>query len=478
MLLIDKQFSFEPAFACSRQILRDRKTLFYVTCVTMLLSSGVHATPFADQHMTFSIDVQGPTAGTGIPDSFSGLPIRGSDILTPSWKGPPGPNPAGSFGPFPLSQPGIYIRPPIIQSSPFLNNFNGWAEVDALSFGHDPLYAPDGHCFGYGCWHIFSVDEFAIGLPGTDLRTEGALGNMEASADTFRSSELKLPTTAVLGRNSYYTDGDGREFRDFSQGVGLIEPNFPTPLSGGIPGQIDLGDNLDAVDFVKKLSDVNPPFYGSLDSAFYDPLETGLVAWPPNYSTAASNGVVGGDVLVGFEGGGAALYASAIQLGLDRFGPDTDDLDALKLHENGIDGYQQSLVPFDWINGQADMLLFSIRRNSATISLLDSIFGLPIEEGDILTTSCPAGSLLPNGTVCFGGSAPGIFVAAESLGLATVRSGTAASYGVINPIYGIDVWADDLDAYDQVVPEPHIITLLMIGLIGMVLMLRRHTALV
>jgi hypothetical protein len=357
-----------------------------------------------------------------------------------------------------------------VAPSPFLNETNGWGELDALSFGHDPLDVPFDNPYSY----VFSVDEFAIGLPDTAVRIEGAWGNLEASADTFitkKPSPLPEPPPPLgdFGTNAAFTDGDS---------VGLIEPNPPIPWDGGIPGQIDPGDNLDAVDFGTLLSDQFGPLYGSGDSAFDDPLDT--VALPPNYGTAAANGFVGGDVFVG-TAAGLALYAPAPMLGLDLIaGPDSDDLDALKLHENSIDGYQASIVPFDWIDGTTDMLLFSVRRGSALIGFLDSIFGVPIEEGDILTTPCPAGSVLPDGTVCAGGSLPGIFTAAEWLGLATVRShlllGTdIASYGVINPAYGIDVWADDLDAVDQV-PEPGTLALLMAGLGGLAGVRRRRKA--
>jgi len=468
MILLNRRFTFESAPG----FIRVGRMFFCFIFATLLFSSVANATFRETRYMTFSIDVQGPTAGTGVPDSFNWLPIRGTDILTPFWPGPPGPNRAELSGQLPLSQPGIYIRPDGMPS-PFLDIFNGWGEGDALSYGNDPMDEPTGNCFGYGCLHIFSVDEFAIGLPGTDLRLEGALGRGEAAADTFRSHELELPTAPLQGWNRQYTDGDGIGLGEFPfRGIGLVEPPNPaTALSSGRPGQIVPGDNLDAVDFGKKIDDVGYPFYASLDSIFLDPLET--FGAPPNYATAAANGIVGGDVVLVTEESGF-LYASASQLGLDIFGPDTDDLDALKLLENGVGGYQQSIVPFDWISGQTDMLLFSVRRNSSTISILDSILGLPIEEGDILTTSCPAGSVLPDGTVCVGGSAPGIFVAAESLGLATVRSGTAMSYGVINPIYGRDVWADDLDAYDQVVPEPRAIELLVMGFIGVTVAVRRR----
>ena len=329
----------------------------------------------------------------------------------------------------------------------------GYVELDALSYGNDPIDEP----FQNGdIYHVFSVDEFAIGLPGSAVRVEGALGNMEASADTFIQVKTDFPTPPILGDNRAFTDGDGVT-PSGAPGVGLIEPNPATvgsyvPPAGPAIDARDPGDNLDAVDFDTTLEEVAAgPIYFSLDSNFADPLETALGAPGPNTGTALANGFVGGDVIVNpAPGAPNVLYASAAALGLDLLGADTDDLDALKLWENGIDGYQASVVPFDWVGGATDMLLYSVRRNSAIIGTLDSIFGIPIEEGDILTTPCPAGTVLPDGTVCAGGPAPGIFTAAEWLGLATVRSGTGASWGVINPQYGQDVWADNLDAYDQV----------------------------
>ena len=167
-------------------------------------------------------------------------------------------------------------------------------------------------------------------------------------------------------------------------------------------------------------------------------------------------------------------------MGLEPNGADTDDLDALKLWENGVDGYQASDVPFDWMTGLTDMLLFSVRRGSAIIGTNDSIFGAPIEEGDVLTTPCSAGSSLPDGTTCVGGGAPGIFTAAEWLGLATVRSGTFATWfdqnndPIINPAYNANQWADDLDALDQKVPLPGTLALLGLGLGGFAAIRRRR----
>jgi len=421
---------------------------------SVMLSANVYALPTPFQPMTFSVDAQGPTAAGGFgnfPEAF---------ILTPATCPSPGPCTPGAPPPPQTSIP----QGPVI------------GELDALSYGNDPLDVPSGNCNGQPCFHVFSVDEFAIGLPGSAVRTEGALGNQQASADTFITPKLPLPTPPLPGTNASFTDGDGIA-PSGAPGVGLIEPNPPTTGSGGefVFGQIDPGDNLDALDFDTTADELEGPVFISLDSAFGDPLEGGPV---PNYATAATGNAggsfVGGDVLVWnpdpAPGIRLAPYALAPLLGLDLLGPDTDDLDALKLAENGIADYQPSIVPFDWLTGATDMLLYSVRRGSSIIglNLVDSIFGIPIEEGDILTTPCPAGAVLPDGTVCVGGGTPGIFVSAEALGLATVRSGTGATWGVANLQWGgQDIWADDLDAYDQKVPEPGTLALLIAGFGGL-----------
>ncbi len=199
-------------------------------------------------------------------------------------------------------------------------------------------------------------------------------------------------------------------------GLGLTEPTLPTP-----PPMPSTGDDLDALDDCgTNFPMVMFPVYFSLDSAFFDPKEGAPLA-----GSAAANGFVGGDVLVTVTSGASPIvYASAAMLGLDQLMPDRDDLDALVLAENGVTGYQRSLTPYDWLTGSPDMLLFSVRRASAIIGSLDSIFGLPIEEGDVLVPPVAGG----NGN-------PGIFIAAERLGLRTLRA--------------FDPCGDDLDALDH-----------------------------
>jgi hypothetical protein len=375
--------------------------------------------------MTFSVDFQGRTVQAAVLDSFFGVPITDGDILTPTLPGPPGPNPP-SFGLLP--PPGIEIGslPGAIGVVPGgLGIFTGlfFTELDALSYGRDG-----------GDTLYFSVDEFASGVPTAfpDVFSEGALGASEASADVFAylGPVVAGPPGPPLG-NTLAVDGDG--LAAGLPGVGLIEPNPPTPGSS-----VDPGDNLDAVDLGTTFVDLTGRVFFSLDSGFLDSLE----GFPVNSSTAAVNGFSGADVLVSFAGGFPALAIPAGILGLDVFGFDTDDLDALAFDD--ADG-SLSFTP-------GELILFSVRRDSAVIGVPDSLFGVPIEEGDVLTV--PA----------FVGGFPALFIAAESLGLATIRSGAAGPFG-----------SDDLDALDvKLVPEPGGLTALAPGIAMLALLYRRR----
>ena len=390
----------------------------------LAFAAAFTATPALALGTTFSIDWQSPSVG--LVDGFLGVPIDEGSVLTPTLPGPPGPNPAA---PGPLPPPGVEVG--ALPGSPgvfpgglgILPGAFGFLELDALSYGHD---ATSGS-------FVFSVDEFAAGVPGPappEVFTEGVLGASEASADVFRYLGPVAPTPPgpVIGNTAFI---DGNCFvPSGAPGLGLIEPNPPTPFL--VP---DPGDNLDALDVDTSLADLGGAIYFSLDSFFPDLLE---VSPPANSGTALGNGFSGADVLVSFAGGLPFVAIPAFTLGLDLFGFDTDDLDALVAADTTGDG-------------ALDTVYFSVRRGSAVIGAPDSAFGLPIEEGDILTLPFAPG--LP----------PAIFIAAEALGLGTLRSGTAGPFG-----------ADDLDALDILaVPEPGAGLLVGIGLATLLRMRRR-----
>jgi len=179
----------------------------------------------------------------------------------------------------------------------------------------------------------------------------------------------------------------------------LLEPSPP-----GGPGGLG-GDELDALDGSHDAPVIGGPVYFSLDQA-----------------SAAAHGFEGADVLRTGPGG-PVVFAPANALGLDRFGDGTDELDALVLWDDGDGQYDPWLELFSW-GPNADMLLFSVAPGSPVIGRPDSIFGQPIAPGDLLVPPTN------------GGNWPGIFIAAERLGLRTLRAGYPE--------------ADDLDAADVV----------------------------
>ncbi|MEZ5975562.1 MAG: hypothetical protein R3F33_06345 [Planctomycetota bacterium] len=369
--------------------------------IALSLAAGTtFAASASGQGTLFSVDWQGPSVGT--PDSTTLTPITSGDLLT-------APGGVPSLGP--LAPPSIFLSHgptglglfPACVGVP--GGLNCPVDVDALSLGLDDPLAPTGVFAGH---LIFGVDRFAGGVgplpPG--VTSESPSG--DSATDVFTNVN-PIPAAPVPPGPSFWNvgrfDGNGMPSATgfTSPGLGLVEPSFPVPMPA------NPGDNLDALDHVPG-NWGGGAIYFSLDDAFLDPA-TGF----PNNASAQAHGFFGGDVLVSFPGGVPVVYAPMPFLGLGlTTGP--DDLDALCLWENGDGIFQPSQLPYDWMNGQTDMLLFSVRRGSPIIGSPDSIFGIPIEEGDILTTPLVFGGLSPF---------PGIFISAESLGLRTLRSGTA-----------------------------------------------------
>jgi hypothetical protein len=317
-------------------------------------------------------------------------------------------------------------------------------EIDALSYGRER-----------GEQLIFSVDDFSVGIQNStqnhpNVFTEGSAGAQEASADVFSYLGPAVPTqlTGISGAgNRAIIDGNG--VAPFGgPGLGLIEPNPPTFLS-----PYDRGDNLDALDINTSAEDVFRPIFFSLDSKFQDPLEATPGTTLPNTGTAIGNGFFGGDVVVTVAGTLPVLYAPASALGLDIEGTDTDDLDALALWDDGVLSPTTGMPIF---SPDRDKILFSVRRGSKVVGMPDSLLGLPIEEGDILAPPPVAG-----------GSTPSIFIPAEELGLATIRSALVSTTD----------FSDDLDAMDiiRVVPEPSTAVMFLFATTGLLATRRRRT---
>ncbi len=362
--------------------------------VLACVSSGAFA------QVAFSIDWKGPTISQNA--SAGGPRITEGDILLPPSGGP-------GFGP--LAKPQMLLTGNQLGLQFYslcLGHQAGQpckVEVDALSFGHDTIFSNAPVMTHTRLW--FVLDVYAVGEPTSiappDLLSEAPVG--DSAADVFTTFGLPLPPlppgAVSPGRNVGVFDGNGL----FSgsgyvyPGVGLVEPNFPT-----VPP--NRGDHIDALS-IGFLPGPGAPVYFSLDASFADPIN-GV----PNSGSAAAQGVPAAAVLKKILGsvGPPTVYATPLSLGLDLAGPGTDDLDAIVLAENGDGIFQPSMIPYDWVGGAKDMLLYSVRRGSAVIGMPDSIFGIPIEPGDVLTTP-PAPGLRP-----------GIFIAAENLGLRTTRT--------------------------------------------------------
>lgn len=364
--------------------------------------------------ITFSFDSQGPSRS--IADAFYGNPMSEGDILTVGDPGPPGPNRPRSA---PVGVPGIMIEETALS---LIAGMYGYTEVDAISYGRDQ-----------GTRVVFSVDEWTSGTFGPivpSVRTEGAMGAQEASADIFNyAGPCAVPPWSAMLGNRVRLDGNAVSPPvPAVPGMGLQEPN---PYAPTVP---DCGDNLDALDLMTSTMDVQGPIFFSLDACFDDPTETGPP--PPNTCTSAANSVTGGDVLMVMPGSGVPpiVYAYANQLGLGIVGP--DDLDALILYDDGDGVFEppqggdregpKTLTPGD------DGILFSVRRGSAVIGSLDSRFNRPIAEADILGP--PVG----------GGMLPSIFIPGHAMRLWTSRAATPPPTQYFDDINALDLY-DPID---------------------------------
>ncbi|MCC7012313.1 MAG: hypothetical protein IT454_07125 [Planctomycetes bacterium] len=360
----------------------------------------------------FSVDQHSPSLGAA--DSWIGLPIGEGDVL-----GPAAPARTPAFGP--LARPSMLLASgapsgPLAHLDLALHaTCMGHAagapcpiEVDALDFGlAQPLQVGElvrGRLY-------FSVDRFAHGLGSSGpLASEAPLHDL--AADVLVDLGLGplfgplAPFSAAQPGAACAVDGDGQASASgaIALGLGLIEGPNALP-----------GDDLDALALSHAVAAPAGWFpsdgaFLSLASSFADPL-----SGQPGNGSAAAHGFVGGDVLRrASPTAPLGVWASATQLGLDLVaGPDSDDLDALIVWNNSTPGFQPSQVPFDWHNGASDMLLFSVRRGSALVGQPDSIFGLPIQPGDVLTTPLAGGA----------SPFPGILIACENLGLAALGLG-------------------------------------------------------
>lgn len=379
-----------------------------------LLLTSLSVAPPAQDGPVFSISWRGRSNGVGGRNC--------GDLLAAA---PPGPStnapPANVF----LAGTALGI-----QGAPGCTSAPGrecGRDLDAVTHGSDAFLGAWATDFGR---ILFSVDSHGTGEyqhPGLDTIDDEASFD-DQGADVARATWPGHPLgidLSVAGAHAIYWDGDGDPLQGGAGmtqgGLGLIEPNA---LTHRWPFRVsDAGDDLDALD------DRVPPIgtsrvFFSLAGELLDPFDPAWAIRGPG--AAQTQGVSAADVLMVRPFVAApTVYASALQLGLDR---NRDDIDALSIAEDGVPGYTAPQAPFAWGPGAGDMLLFSLRRGSDSIGRLDSALGLRIVEGDVLTPPRAPGL------------APAIAVPAEALGI-TVDRGA-------NPPTSTDLDALDIDVDD------------------------------
>jgi len=356
---------------------------------------------------TFSFDHNSGSAVVNVPSFPAGGSYNagGAQVLTTGDAGSPGPNPVNPVDSG--ATPGIMLDQPALGLTLLTS-----VDIDALSYGRDQAII----CEAYGAQLMFSVDELAEGAAGSNVSTLGASGNQDGSADM-------LVYLGAIGATALGPVLDSTVGVDGSK-MGLREPYQPPSP----------GDNLDSFDHHTTTADLADLVYFSMDANGVDPLASYI-------GGAALEGFSGADVLVS-DGTTVSVAIPAATMGLDLSGADSDDVDALIFYDrDNSAGYSPG-----------DTLLFSVRRGSAIVGTADSLLGVAIEPGDVLTVPTSVGLT------------PAIIIPAERMGLLTART-NGVTYG------------DELDALDaSFVPEPGTMQMLLpgIGLLALRERRRRH----
>jgi hypothetical protein len=295
---------------------------------------------------SFSIDVFSPTIAIPI------APHAPDDILSSSflygW-----PMPAED-----AAGPGPFLELPAVAPG-----FGG-LELDAISWEVWNVTTP----FAFPLAIYFSVDRFAVGLPGGEVYAQAAIG--EAAGDVFEGVTYLYPIIPPplgpmplpFGAPSRAPFGPGKN--EWAPPVLLCPPGPPSAESGGdhrllslistpppVPGM--LIDDLDALDCY------------TLDGMLYSSLT-------PATGLPMPAAVLPGDILVS-PFGPYVLYAPAFTLGLDFVAPPgLDDVDALQVYD--MDGVPTSASP------DVDFALFSLRAGSPTLAFTG------LSPGDVFIT--------------------------------------------------------------------------------------------
>lgn len=242
-----------------------------------------------------------------------------------------------------------------------------YVEVDGLDYSRVGIKSfSTANVAGYQ----FSVSVFSG--PGVGV---GAVGAEAAAGDHTADIFMSDGT----GSNLLLWDGNGvtNPGLPAAGALGLLEPGIDdVDAWANIPAPAYLGLIFYSVDSISAAAAYGPAFSGA-DVYVVPPIPA-----PIGYD-AAGGPVPSAPI--------AAVYASAVALFLDGAGPNTDDIDALVVLDDGDFAYSGA-IGVDWV-------LFSLRPGSMSLAMPSPYVGA--SPGDILfaNTAGSAGIFMPAGAL-------------------------------------------------------------------------------
>ena len=335
--------------------------------------------------------------------------------------------PSPSLGLLPFPSDGTIFSPAITGALALAPNGQ---YIDAISTNHavvpkEPFITID-----------FSVDRITTGIPGSAVAAEFGFGQQPGDIYTT-TRRFTHPSSFVgtLGLGPFAgtlpsAGGGGSNKLTFDESVfGLTTAAGIVPA--GVPaGPIGLGthDNVDGFDKMLLV-----PVPGGPPGAGVYPVHSYFAIAPDEAAVVGGSAADIFDVAASTAGTIPIPYASAISMGLDTAGPNTDSVDALVLWDNGPIGGPATGGP--GADPAWDYALFSLAPGSATLAALG------LSPGDVLFTDF---------TGVFA-----VFAFDSDLGLFADNSGGAPFQNRSN-----------IDALEinEIVPEPASFALAMAGL--------------
>lgn len=297
---------------------------------------------------TFSLDLFSPTIAIPV------APHAQDDLLSSS---------PFYGGPFPAEDvlgPGPFVELPAVAPG-----FGG-LELDAVAWEVWNVTTP----FGMPLAIYFSVDRFAIGLPGSMVSAQAAI--LEAEGDIFEAVTYTYPVFPPPFPQPMPFFPPSRlpmpaGTNVWAPPVLACLPGGPAPEAGGDHRNLSLISTPPVVPGVV-IDDVDALDCYVLDGMLYSSLT-------PATGLPMPAGVAAADILVS-PFGPFIIYAPAFTMGLDLTGA-PDDIDALQVWD--MDGIPTTIAP------GIDFAIFSLRAGSATLAFTG------MSPGDVFITDFTGG---------------------------------------------------------------------------------------